>query len=132
MTIESEFQIWNVSATEDLSGNVLHKAVTISGTIAATPALAIGVLRSKGVVGQQVAAVYKGITKVIVGAAVTTPGYPITITTSGFFIAATAAASGGTLGTGHIGRLLNTAAVASGDLVPALVDFTTKPPYAGV
>jgi len=133
MTIESEFQIWNVTATEDLTGNVIGKAISIAGTIAAGMPLAVGVARSKNVSGGQVSVVYKGITKVVVGAAVTTPGYPISVAaTSGFFIAATACASGGAVGTGHVGRLLNTAAVASGDLVPAMVDFTFKPPYAGV
>jgi len=133
MTIESEFQNWNVTATEDLTANsAMYHAVSIAGTIAATPALAIGVLRGKAILGAQAPVVIHGITKVMVGAAITTPGYPITVTTSGWFIAATAAASGGPVGTGHIGRLLTTGAVASGDLVTAFVDFATKPMWGGV
>lgn len=126
MTIESEFSVWNVTAAEDLSGaGALYKIVSIAGTIAAGPSLAVGVLRSKNISGGQVSAVFKGITKVVLGAAVTTPGYPfVTAATSGFAIAAS---SGGV----HHGRLLNTGAVASGDLVTALVDFSTKPAWPG-
>lgn len=126
MTIESEFSIWNVTAAEDLDGaGALHKVISIAGTYAAGPSLAIGVLRSKGKNLGQVSVVFKGITKVVVGAAVTTPGYPImTATTSGFVIACTS-------GSVHHGRLLNTGAVASGDLVPCLVDFSTKPAWPG-
>jgi len=124
MTIEGQFKVWNVLAAEDLL-NAVGKAVTINGTIAPTIANAIGVLRGKGSTGQHLPAVFEGVTKVVVGAAVTTPGYPIKITTSGFFIAAAS-------GDGHVGRLLNTAAVASGDLVPAMVNFMTKPAWAGV
>lgn len=126
MTIESEFQqIWNVTAAEDLSGSgSMFKAVSIAGTIAAGPALAIGILRSKGVSGQQVSAVMKGVTKVMVGAAVSTLGHPLKIAaTSGWLVAA---ASGDV----HVGRALATA--ASGDLIPAAVDFSTKPAWPGV
>lgn len=126
MTIESEFQIWNVTATEDLSGaGARFKAVSIAGTIAATPSLAIGILRSAGASGAQVSAVVKGFTKAVVGAVVTTPGYPLKVAaTSGFLIAAVS-------GDVHCGRYLGTAACASGDLVPVLVDFSTKPAWPG-
>lgn len=125
MTIESEFDVWGVTASEDLTGAVIGKAVSIAGTLAAGNALAIGIARSKNVSGGQVSAVFRGITKVVVGAAVTTPGFPIKVAaTSGFLIAATS-------GDGVVGRLLNTAAVASGDLVPALVDFATRPVWGG-
>lgn len=125
MTIESEFQVWNVTASEDLSGaGNLHKALSIAGTVAAGPTFAIGVLRSKNVSGGQVSAVVKGITKVMMGTAVGTLGHPLKIAaTSGWFAAA---ASGDV----HVGRALTLA--ASGDLIPAMVDFTTKPAWPGV
>ena len=123
MTIEGEFSIWNVTATEDLTAaTALYKACGINGTIVASTALALGVLRSKNVSGGQVSVVYAGITKVVAGAAVSTLGFPLTVTTSGFFIAATS-------GAGHVGRALSTA--ASGDLIAAMVDFKTKPAWAG-
>ena len=126
MAIESEFQCWSVTATADLSAaSNLFKAVSIAGTLAFGPSLALGVLRSANVSGGQVSAVFRGITKVLVAGAVTTPGYPITVNNSAFFAAAS---SGGAT----CGRLLNTAAVASGDLVPALVDFTIKAPWSGL
>ena len=126
MTIESEFKVWNVTATEDLTANsAMYHAVSILGTIAASPAMAIGVLRGKAVLGAQAPVVIEGITKVVAGAVITTPGYPIANTTSGFFIAAV---SGGV----HCGRYLGGAACASGDLVSAYVDFTSKPQYPGL
>lgn len=126
MTIESEFSIWNVTAAEDLDANAtLYKAISIAGTYAAGPSLAIGIARSKAKNLGQISVVFKGITKVVLGGAVTTPGYPIKVAaTSGFIIAAAS-------GDAHCGRLLNTGAVASGDLVPALVDFATKPAWPG-
>lgn len=126
MTIESEFQqVWNVTATEDLTGaGNMFKAVSIAGTIAAGPTFAIGILRSKGVSGQQVSAVVKGVTKVMVGTAVSTLGHPLKIAATSGWLAA--AASGDV----HVGRAL--ALAASGDLVTAAVDFATKPAWPGV
>ncbi len=121
MTIESKFDVYNVAATEDLTANsALFKAVGFGGTIVGSPRLAAGILRSKGVIGAQVAAVYQGITKVVAGAAITTPGFGITITTSGFVIAAS---SGGS----SCGRAIT--AAASGDLIPAYVDFKQIPAF---
>ena len=54
-----------------------------------------------------------GVVKGWAGAAVTTVGYPVTVTTSGFLIAAS---SGGQC----VGRAF--AAAASGDLFPVLMD----------
>lgn len=121
MTIESKWNAYNVAATEDLTADsALFKAVGFGGTIVGAPRNAVGILRSKGKIGQQVTAVYDGITKVVAGAAITTPGFNITITTSGFVIAAS---SGGS----SCGRALT--AASSGDLIPAYVDFKNIPAF---
>jgi hypothetical protein len=126
MTIESEFQIWNVQATEAIGGDKLFKVASIAGTVAAGNALAIGITRGTGAVGAQIPVVFKGITKAFAGAVVTTPGFPLKVAaTSGYIVAAAS-------GDGHIGRYLGLAACASGDLVPVVVDFSTKPAWAGI
>lgn len=124
MTTESEFRIYNVLAAEAMLADKLHKAVAINGTISAGPAMAIGILRGTGPTGAQVPAVFEGITKVVVGAAVSTVGFPLKIAaTSGFLVPC---ASGDL----QFGRALATA--ASGDLVSAMVDFMTKPAWNGL
>jgi hypothetical protein len=113
--IENKLQL---VATEALNADGhLHKAVTINGTIAATPRTAVGLLKTLVNSGNHAPACYQGVTKGIVGAAVTTPGWPLTITTSGFLIAA---ASGNV----SIGRYIGTGAAASGDMVALMADFT--------
>lgn len=114
MTTEERYNITTVEANAVFNSDTLWKAATFGGLIAATPLQAAGVIRSTAEIGQGLSLVYEGITKVKVGAAINTPGYPLTITTSGFFIAAT---SGGK----SVGRAFSTA--ASGDLVKAMVDF---------
>jgi hypothetical protein len=110
---EEKFQ---VPALADLTAaSAMHHAIgLISGTITPTALAAIGVLKSNALSGNNVAVCYWGITKVAVGAAVSTAGYPITVTTSGWFVAATS-------GQFSIGRSLSTA--TSGDIMAAMVDF---------
>lgn len=117
MTTDLKYQAMPVVAGADLdTAASLFKAVTLGGTIAASPNLAAGILRHGGKTGEHLSVIYEGITKVLVGAAINTVGFPLTVTTSGFIIAAS---SGGA----SIGRALTTA--ASGDLVQAAVDFKT-------
>lgn len=104
-----------VTAGADLSADaVKFKAVTLGGTIAATPLQAAGILRHGGRSGEQVTVYTAGVFKALFGAAVNTVGYPLTVTTSGFIIAAS---SGGQT----IGR--SRALVASGDIANAFFDF---------
>ena len=98
-------------------------AVSFAGLVVGSTSRAAGVLFTSAKSGENVSLVYEGHTKLIAGAAVTTLGYPLTITTSGFFIAAT---SGSTL----VGRALS--AAASGDLIQALVNFENMVPWGGV
>lgn len=112
-----------VTAAQDLTvADAIYHAVTLAGTIAANTSRIAGVLRMKASSGQQASVIYQGLAKVMAGAAVTTLGYPLTVTASGWFIAAS---SGGA----HVGRALS--AAASGDLIPAMVDFNTIPAWPG-
>lgn len=123
MTTEEKFDATTVPASVVVTNDMLWKAITYGGTIAALPGPAAGIIRSTAQkVGQGVTAVYQGISKVKAGAAITSLGAPLTITTSGFVIAA---ASGGA----HIGRAMETC--ASGDLVKAYLDFMTLPAWGG-
>lgn len=104
-----------VTAGADLDADaVKFKAVTLAGTIAATPLLAAGILRHGAKNGEQLSVAYEGVHKAQFGTAVGTVGYPLTVTTSGFVIAAS---SGGAT----IGRSI--AVTASGDIAKAFFDF---------
>jgi hypothetical protein len=116
MTTEGHFETTTVPATVQITQDMLFKAGTLAGTLAASPLQAGGVIRYTAQIGQGLTLIYEGECKVKVGGAVSTLGYPLTITTSGFFIAATV--SGGMT----VGRNLTLA--ASGDLVRAIVDFS--------
>lgn len=118
MTTEEGYCQTAVAATIEITNDMLFKGLTFGGTIAASPLQAAGIARSTAKIGQGVSVVYEGITKVKAGAAVSTVGYPLTLTTSGFVIAATS-------GSPSIGRAMTTA--ASGDLLKAMVDFMTLP-----
>jgi hypothetical protein len=124
MTTEQKTELMTVTAAQDLTvADALYHAVTLAGTIAANTSRVGGVLRYKASSGQQASLIYQGIAKVMAGGAVTTLGYPLTVTASGWFIAAS---SGGAM----VGRAL--AAAASGDLIPAAVDFKSIPAWPGV
>lgn len=116
MTTHIKEDLLQVPAQADLTAaSAMHHAISlISGTITPTALAAIGVLKSNGLSGNNVAVCYQGITKVAAGGAVNTAGYPITVTTSGWFVAATS-------GQFAVGRSLSTA--VSGDLLSAMVDF---------
>lgn len=116
MTTELKYSALQVVAGADLDTAASRfKAVTIGGTIAASVTYqAAGILRHGGKTGESLSVVYEGITKVMAGAAITSGGMQLKITTSGFIIAAVS-------GDLSIGRSL--AFCASGDLVQAFVDF---------
>lgn len=117
MSTDLDIKLIQVTAGADLDGDgSKFKAVTLSGTIAATPLLAAGILRHGAKNGEQLSVAYQGVFKALFGAAVNTVGYPLTVTTSGWIIAAS---SGGAT----VGR--SRATVASGDLANAFFDFTS-------
>ena len=115
MTTEGSFCMRTFTAAATLNNDCLFKAITIGGTIAASPLQAGGVCRSQAVAGQGVSAIFEGDCKVRVGAAINTVGFPLTVTTSGWFIANT------TSGSATVGRNLELA--SSGDTIQAFVDF---------
>lgn len=124
MSTEQKTELMTVVAAQDLTvADALYHAISLGGTIVGSTSRVAGVLRTKGQSGERVSVVYQGITKVMAGGAVSTLGYPLTVTASGWFIAAS---SGGA----QVGRAL--AVAASGDLIPALVDFNTIPAWPGV
>jgi hypothetical protein len=115
MTTHITEDLYGVVATVDLSAPALrYKIINLNGTLAAGPNLAAGILKYGANSGGTASAITFGITKAFAGAAVGTVGYPLTVTTSGYLIAAS---SGGVT----IGRALATC--ASGDIVSATVDF---------
>ena len=116
MTTELKNSKLQITAGADLDTPASRfKAVTVGGTIAASVTYqAAGILYHGGKTGEQLSVVYEGITKVYAGAAVTSAGQQLKITTSGYIIAAVS-------GDLSIGRSL--AFCASGDLVQAFVDF---------
>jgi hypothetical protein len=124
MTTEQKMNLMTVTAAQDLTvADAMYHAVTLAGTIAANTSRVGGVLRYKATSGQQASVIYQGVAKVMAGGAVSTLGYPLTVTASGWFIAAS---SGGAA----VGRAL--AVAASGDLIPAHVDFQNVAPWPGV
>lgn len=110
MSIEGDFCSWQTLAGEDLSANgALHKAVSGDGKIAQSIVQFLGVLKSKAASGEMARVAIDGVVKVVAGAAVSTIGNPVTVTTSGFIVAGTSTIP-------YIGRAL--AIAASGDLFP--------------
>lgn len=123
MATDLDYKCLQVSATVDLSGaGVRFKAITFGGAIAASNLQAAGILRHPGKSGEAVSVMYEGIFKAQFGTAVGTVGYPLTVTTSGFIIAAS---SGGST----IGRSISV--TASGDIAQAMFDFL-NPGYSVV
>lgn len=124
MTTHGRQNAWTVNAAEDLSvASARFHAVSFGGLVVANTSRALGVLVTSARSGERISAVVEGVAKVVAGGAINTLGYPLTITTSGFFVAAS---SGGAM----VGRA--TATCASGDLVEAFVDFHTIPAWPGI
>lgn len=117
MTVHQQQELVPVRATADLSGEgVRFKVITLGGTIAAAADIkqVAGILWHGAEVGAAASAVRTGITKALVGIAVGTVGYPLSVANSGFL---TLTVSGGYT----IGRARETC--SSGDLCPVEVNF---------
>ena len=115
MTTQGTRRTRTVTAGATITNDMLFKAATIGGTIAAGPLQAAGLIESTASAGQGLTVAVDGDCKLKIGAAVGTVGYPLTITTSGWFIAATV--SGGM----HVGRSMQLG--NSGDTIQAYIDF---------
>lgn len=123
MATEGAQKKWSINATEDLSvATARFHAVSFAGLVVASSSRAAGILVTSARSGERVSVVYEGIAKAAISGTVTTLGYPLKITTSGWL---TVAASGDAT----CGRA--TAACASGDLLEVMVDFMTVPAWPG-
>lgn len=124
MTTHGRQNAWTVNAAEDLSvATARFHAVSFGGLVVANTSRALGILVTSARSGERISAVVEGVVKAAVSGAVSTLGYPLKITTSGWL---TVAASGDPM----VGRAAATC--ASGDLVEAFVDFHTIPAWPGV
>lgn len=124
MTTHGRQNLWAITAATDLSvASARFKAINFGGTIAGSTTRIAGVLVTSAKSGERVSVVTEGVAKVIAGGAVSTLGYPLSVNSDGFFVAAS---SGGAT----VGRAAATC--ASGDLVEAFVDFHTIPAWPGV
>lgn len=101
-----------VNAGEDLSG-AQYKAVEIDGTVAASSAVAVGILQNKPRAGEDGTAGFMGRSRYVAGAAVAA-GAGLMATTSGYLITVTS----GNIG---VGKALG--AVSSGGIGEAIVNF---------
>ncbi len=123
MATDLHFEVLPINATADLSGEgSKFKAISYGGTIAASNNAAAGLLRYGARSGERVSVSYMGIAKAQMGTAVSTAGFPVKVTTSGFLIAC---ASGDT----SIGRVL--AITGSGDLAQVSYDFRNLGYFGG-
>lgn len=117
MTTHIREENFQVTAAEDLSAaTVRYKAVTYGGTVAADSKRAAGILRYVANSGSIATVIIEGLTKADCASAVSTPGWPLKVTTSGWL---TACASGDIA----IGRYIGQIATNSGDRIPVAVDF---------
>lgn len=124
MSTSGRQNAWAITATEDLSvATARFHAVSFAGLVVASNSRAAGILITSARSGERVSVVYEGVQKAAISGAVTTLGYPLKITTSGWL---TVAASGDVT----CGRA--TVACASGDVVECFVDFMTVPAWPGV
>ena len=115
MATDVSMDLVTVTAGADLTGDAaLHKAYAVGGTIAATNAAAVGILKTKASSGNAISLAYRGEFKALAGGAITA-GNLVSVTTSGFLILAADSRT-------NVGRALETA--ASGDLFRGLFDFT--------
>ena len=123
MTTHIRESAYQVRATEDLSG-ARYKAITLGGTIAqaANYKQIAGICKTSPGSGYNSQAIYEGITKALVGAAVSTLGWPLKVANSGWL---TPCASGDV----SFGRFANTA--NSGDLVEVFIDATNPGFFGG-
>lgn len=101
---------------------LLYRAVDFAGTLStANGANAAGIALTSPNCGQHMRVGIIGVMKVTAGAAITTPGYPLTTAASGYIVAAVSGAN-------VVGRYLGTAAAASGAMITGLFNFTQYRP----
>ena len=121
MTVHIREEYFQVTAAEDLSATTIrYKCITYGGTVAADSKRAAGICRFVANSGYNATVVIEGITKADCASAVSTPGWPLKITTSGWL---TACASGDI----SVARYVGQVATNSGDRIPVAADFKLPP-----
>ncbi len=126
MAIQNQFRTWALKATEDLDSVVagtgaLYKAVAnATGKLANTGLAAVGLLQYAGKNTEHITIGTDGIMKFVAGEALATKDTRLTVTTSGYMIAATE-------GDYVVGR--NLIAATSGSVHEGIFDFTAPHLY---
>ena len=118
MAESGKFNSFQLTAGADLNTGggtgAQYKAVAVGGTIAATSALAFGLLQNKPKNGEDATIGYSGHMKGVAGAGITAAAR-VMVTTSGYLITCTS---------GHVPVGKAVATAASGATVEGLFDFS--------
>lgn len=115
MSAEGHSHKISIAAGADLSA-CQYKIVTVSGTIAAANATALGVLQNKPKNGEHATVAFAGHMKAYVGGGAIAAGDQLAVTTSGWLIKNVTSTSG------IVGRAVT--AASSGSLCEFVGDFT--------
>lgn len=105
-----------IAAGADLSA-FQYKIIAVDGTLAATNAVALGVLQNKPKSGEHADVAFSGHMKAYVGGGSVAAGAQLAVTTSGYLI------TNATSTSGIVGRAIT--AAASGSLCEFIGDFST-------
>jgi len=116
MTVHIREEMIQVTTSEDVSApGFRYKGLTWAGAVAQDNKRPAGIMKFGATSGGIASVILEGITKGDTASAITTAGWPVKFTTSGWL---TAAASGDQV----IGRYIGQTAAASGDRIPVVVD----------
>lgn len=116
MSTSGDKEIIAIAAGADLSA-FQYKIVAVDGTLAATNAVALGVLQNKPKSGESASVAYRGHMKAVCGGGSIAVGAQLAVTTSGYLI------TNATSTSGICGKAIT--AAASGALVEFVGDFST-------
>lgn len=116
MSASGDKEFISVVAGVDASANQ-YKIVDVTGTIAATNAVAIGVLQNKPKAGESARIAFAGHMKAYAGGGSIAAGAELMVTTSGYLI------TNATSTSGIVGKCIT--AAASGALMEFIGDFST-------
>ena len=116
MSASGNKEVIAIAAGADLS-TFQYKVIAVDGTLAATNAVALGVLRNKPKNGEFAEIAYAGHMKAYVGGGAIAAGDQLAVTTSGYLIKNVTSTSG------IVGKAIT--AAASGALCEFVGDFST-------
>lgn len=116
MSTSGSKEVIGIRAGADLR-TFQYKIIAVDGTLAATNAVALGVLQNKPNTGEDTSVAYRGHMKAYGGGGAIAAGDQLAVTTSGYLIKNVTSTSG------IVGRAIT--AAASGALVEFIGDFST-------